>query len=165
MPFLFIWTVVEILIFSRFVESFGFAQSFLAYVLPSFLGIFWLARFKNYGWGQLQATWQQGKEPTVEILHITAQILGAVLLLPPSFITRIVGLILILPGTRHLCVTVIKIYFVQRLMRHGPRIFKSGAFTFYSSTRGFNTEQPQERDAEIIDIQPIQVEHTLKKKD
>src|SRR5688500_5642403 len=127
MPFLFIWMLIEILIFSRFTSLFGFGQTLGAYIIPSFLGIYLLSQFKNLRLNQLRSTWQQGKEPTTEVLHITAQILGSALLLPPSFFTRILGLALVLPGLRHICVRIVKMYFIKKILRPGSRFFKAGS--------------------------------------
>lgn len=113
-----------------------------------------------------------GKLPANQVLHRSFIILGGFLLFIPGFISDIVGVCCILPGSRHILV-----WYVKRMISRGlfkGRVFTTG-FGFghpggFGNPGGFRTYEsrphtPHERDAEVVDIEPIEITHTKKTDD
>ncbi len=180
MPIFLIWTVAEILIFAAFADHFGFLVTLVGYCLPTILGISLLSHFRIQGLAALQSNLSQGKEPTQEILRAAAKALGAILLMPPSFVLRVVGLLLVTPGISHLLMFLLKVTLLRRLMTFGSGFVRAGSagFAFYSGTRNSNkkwvdldgledadesgwnrSQNARVRDVEAIDITPISIDH------
>ena len=176
MPIFLIWFILEIYIFANFADNYGFFQTLFYYFVPSLLGVLLLSQFKASGFQKMQNNWQNGKEPTSDILHTTAKIIGAILLIPPTFIPRILALLLVTPGIRHILVFISQAFFIKKLVTAGSTLFQTGrgGFTFYSSVKGFPGFNPQAdsnfekesalaRDVEAIDVTPIEITHRDKK--
>ncbi|MBL7670794.1 MAG: FxsA family protein [Bdellovibrionaceae bacterium] len=176
MPIFLIWTIVEILIFSAFADHFGFLVTLLGYGLPTLLGLILLSQFRVQGLATLQANLSQGKEPTQQILRAASKGFGAILLLPPSFLLRVIGLLLVTPGVSNLLLFVLKVTLLKRLMRFGSGFVRTGTggFAFYSRTQNSNGrwenfenfDHPQGghdnriRDVEAIDVTPLSIDHS-----
>jgi UPF0716 family protein affecting phage T7 exclusion len=151
MPIFFLWTIVEILIFAAFADNFGFLRTLLAYFLPTILGLLLLSRLRTKGFAKVQASLNQGQEPSREILLTAARAFGAVLLLPPSFFSRVFGLALLTPGITHLLVLILKVTLLKRIVNFGSGFVRTGAgsFSFYSAAP---RSYPYEREVKPIEV-------------
>lgn len=167
--------IAEFLIFIAFSQHFGFFNSVGLYLLPCLLGIFIVSTVGRIAMMTLQGTMSQGKVPGNKILHTGAIFISGLLFLVPSFFTRVLGLVLLLPGLRHLAVWRLKIYMAQKIAKGG-----ASAFTFSGNGFGFKTgfggadfrQSPfanEERDVthnpQAIDVTPIKVSHEPKRHD
>jgi UPF0716 protein FxsA len=62
----------------------------------------------------------QGVVPTDELIDAALVFTGGILLFIPGFITDVVGLLLLVPPTRHLVRSALKHRFRARVVRYGP---------------------------------------------
>lgn len=180
--------IAELLIFIMAVKSWGFLDSLGIYLMPSLLGFVILSLVKRTGFAQMQMSMMSGQKPEKSLLHSGAIFLGAILLIVPSFFTRVLAIILILPGLRHLIIWRFEKGMQKRMQNGaqggfsfgGPFGFGGGAgagpagggFTYYqyrSKPTGddFNQESPRERviDAEVLDVTPLEITHSDKPED
>ena len=160
LPFPFI--LAEIALFIFFCTRFGFGPVFLAYVIPSFIGIFLLI--------------VGGRTHTLT----PSKLLGPLLLIPPFFASRVLGTLLILPGTRHLLLFFFPAWLFNRVAGMMNKAgagagagFGAGQNANFRAYRfdgqgfraaGFETSEEShlERDAKVIDVTPIEIEHSEK---
>ncbi|HPI41802.1 MAG TPA: FxsA family protein [Pseudobdellovibrionaceae bacterium] len=106
MPFFFFWSLFEFIVFFQFVENFGFFYSFLGYVLPSFLGVMIFGRSGQLVISQLQMQMMKGEAPAKTLLKTAGYYISGVLFLIPSFLTRVIGVLLWIPFVRGFLVAV-----------------------------------------------------------
>ncbi len=180
--------IAELLIFIMAVKSWGFLDSLGIYLMPSLLGFVILSLVKRTGFAQMQMSMMSGQKPEKSLLHSGAIFLGAILLIVPSFFTRVLAIILILPGLRHLMIWRFEKGLQNRMQNGvqggfsfgGPFGFGGGAgagpagggFTYYQyrskpTGDGFDQESPRERviDAEVLDVTPLEITHSGKPED
>lgn len=165
-PFPFL--LAEALLFAWFWSVFGFLPVFAAYWLPSLLGIVVLATQSRTALIALQARMAQGKEPGFEMLNVGAKFLSGILLLMPLFSTRVLGFLLLLPGTRHVLIFSTRTWLMKKMSQGAFRVFRAGPGmrtdfrTYrYEAGQGFRDVR-EERDAEVLDVTPLEIEHTDK---
>jgi len=151
--------ILEILIFTTWVHFYNFWDVFLIYMLPSLVGVLIFSVTGRKMLHSVQAGFQQGQLPADRVLHRGAILLGSLLLIVPLFLTRIIGLILVIPGPRHFGIFVFKAYIFKRISK------SSFAFVNFGSQQaaGPGYEPPYERDAEVVDVTPIEITHTKAK--
>lgn len=162
----------EIFTAYRFAQIYSFGDLVLWTISSLFLGMAILKIQGKVGFQQAQIQLAQGQIPTGKILHHLFILLGGLLFLIPGIISDLLGLLCILPGTRHLL-----IWSFQRSLEKN---FKSGKVRFFSQgfggprpnpfqepfrQRQDNWNSPPERDAQVIDIEPIRIQHQNKKND
>ncbi len=178
--------VAELLIFIMAVKSWGFLDTLGMYLMPSLLGFVILSLVKRVGFAQLQMSMMSGQKPEKSLLHSGAIFIGAILLIVPSFFTRVLAVILILPGLRHLMIWRFEKGLQKRMQSGaqggfsfgGPFGFGGGAagsgggFTYYqyrskNTGEGFAQDSAQERviDAEVLDVTPLEITHSEKSQD
>lgn len=178
--------IAEFVIFFAFVQNYGFLNTLGFYLLPCLLGIFIVSTIGRMAMMTLQGTMSQGKLPGTKILHTGAIFISGLMFLVPSFFTRVIGLVLFLPGLRHLAVWRFKIFMAQKIAKGGASAFSFGGNGFGFSTGfgrggfganggfgpgGFNpgNDQVEERDVTAsnaqIDVTPIKVTHEPKRSD
>lgn len=158
--------LLEILVFSTFVHFYNFWDVFLAYLLPSFAGAVLFSLTGRSIMLSLQGGLAQGKMPADRVLHRGAVLLGAILLMIPSFSSRVLAVILIIPGLRHLAIFIFKTYLFQRLTKNATFVRFGGFGAGPGSARGmggpfpFEPSPHHERDAEVVNVTPIEITHT-----
>lgn len=173
----------EIFAFLEFVDYFGFFPVVGAYILPSLLGFLILSFQSRAALFNLQRRLLEGSSPSFQAINMGAKFLSGIMLIAPLLLTRILGVLLLLPGSRHLLVLGFQSWLHRKI--------KSGAAGFFANGRGFQFGgQPfgrggfgsghpgmggppgfgagreaarEERDATVIDVTPIEIEHTDKK--
>jgi UPF0716 protein FxsA len=166
--------VAEFVIFVLAAREWGFFYTLGLYLLPCLLGFFIVSTVGRMALMTMQSTVTHGKLPGSKILHSGAIFLSGILFLVPAFSTRIFGLILLLPGLRHLAVWRFKIYMAKQMAK-GTSSFRfggagGGPFGFryyqYGNGGGFGTQQAQERnvhETNVLDVTPLKVTHEEKK--
>lgn len=107
MVFFLFWSLFEFVVFFNFVEAYGFIYSFLAYLLPSFLGLILLGRSGQVVFSQLQMQMQKGEPPAKTLLRTAAYYISGILFLIPSLLTRLLGVLLWVPFVRTLLVALL----------------------------------------------------------
>ena len=163
MPIVF-FLIAELLIFAGFADHFGFLKTLAAYILPSFLGFMIVLRQGTMTVASLQASLMRGQRPDSALLHAAARIFGGVLMITPFFMGRVLAVCLLLPGVRHILLFI----FSKKMMGWAAQKAQQGGFKFYYSSRGpFDGASPYSRDsfqgptrdAEIVDVTPVEVRH------
>lgn len=160
------YLLAEFLAFVFLCSRFGFGSVFLAYVLPSFLGFFILAFQSRSAFFTLQNRLAAGDEPGPQLLNTGAKFISGILLVIPFLSTRLLGILLFLPGTRQLLLFLFQAWIFKRFANRmfgpggmGPG-FRAGFRTVHvEGQEGFREtgveETREERDAEVIDVTPI----------
>ena len=164
--------ILEFISFWYLSLSFGFLQTLTWYLAPSLLGLVLLMLFARPAFVRLQQQMLTGHGMDRKNLHILAQLAGMILLLFPMLLTRVLAVLLILPGLRHLLIWKFHYFFIKKITEKFSN-GGSGQFRFYA--RGFgagenwksdfkSTEAPVEREVkpftlpaseEVIDVKPI----------
>lgn len=161
--------LAEIFIFIMAVKHWGFLYTLAFYFLPCLLGLLILTSIGRLTVVALQSALTRGEIPTNKLLHTGGVLLAGAFFLVPLVSTRIIGLILLLPGPRHLVVWRFKAFMARRV-RDGIRGFNMGrgGFRFYSyrsDGQDFSSYQ-EERDvttnSNILDVTPLKVTHEKK---
>lgn len=152
-PFLIlIYPFAEIYAFYRFMEAYGFLNGVFLVLFSGFLGISILVFQGKAALMGLQNSLNQGKLPANEILHRALIMLGGLLLVVPGIISDVIGLLCILPISRHLLIG----YFKMTLMK----AMAQGRVGFFRFQQGQTRQShPQERDATVVDITPLEIIH------
>lgn len=149
--------------FSLFlIDHYSFWEFFLYSLSSALLG---LALMSILGRGvliSLQRDLTQGKMPAHNLLNKGLLFFGAFLIFLPGILNDVFAFLLIVPGPRH----VLAWWFT----RHLSQKIKTGShFTFVhfgSAGMGGGAQGPQfrtERDAEVVEIEPIEIEHSNRK--
>lgn len=168
-PFPFL--LAEALLFFWFWSRFGFLPVFAAYWIPSAFGALILGTQSRSALISLQTRLAQGKEPGFEMMNVGAKFLAGLLLLAPFFSTRILGILLILPGTRHALIYSTRAWILKKMSQGAFRVFQAGPgmradFRTYRYEAGQGMrEVREERDAQVLDVTPIEIEHSRKEDD
>ena len=189
-PFPFV--LAELLIFFWGVNQWGFFNTLGLYLAPCLLGFLIVSTVGRMAIMTLQSTVTRGQLPANKILHSGAIFLSGLFFLIPSFFARIIGLVLLLPGLRHLAVWRFKLFMAKKMAQGSARVFnfggggpfgfggfgagsaRPGGFQYYefrNDGTGFtqtNEEEREEReitDVEVLDVTPLEITHEEKKKD
>lgn len=78
----------------------GFFETLGLLILVSIAGAWLLKREGTAAWRRLRAALDRGEIPTREAIDGALILFGGALLLTPGFLTDVVGLLLVLPGSR-----------------------------------------------------------------
>ena len=189
-PFPFV--LAELLIFFWGVNQWGFFNTLGLYLAPCLLGFLIVSTVGRIAIMTLQSTVTRGQLPGNKILHSGAIFLSGLFFLIPSFFARIIGLVLLLPGLRHLAVWRFKLFMAKKMAQGSARVFNFGGggpfgfggfgtgsggpggfqyYEFRNDGTGFtqtNEEVREEReitDVEVLDVTPLEITHEEKKKD
>jgi UPF0716 protein FxsA len=165
---------IEILAFIFAVENLGFLRTLGFYFAPCLLGFLIISIVGRLSILQLQAAVLGGRDPGTQILHSGAIFLSGLFFLIPSFLSRVLGLVLLLPGFRHLLIWKFKKSFLKQISQ--SRFFRfgagsaSGGFGYYEFRPGAADLRPghgdrEMRDAEVLDVTPISISYEGKKGD
>jgi UPF0716 family protein affecting phage T7 exclusion len=149
------FVILEFFTFTTFLHFYDFWDVFLAYLAPSFLGLVLFSTLGRNLMLALQRGLQSGQPPNNQLLHKGAMLVGSILLIVPLFYTRVAAIFLLLPGLRHLSVYTMKGFFLRKLATKG-----SFSFGGFQPRRGFSEEPRTERDAEVVNVTPIEITHT-----
>lgn len=169
-PFPFI--LAEILIFFWAVSHWGFFTTLGYYLLPTLVGIIIVSGVGRSAVMLFQSSVMKGSLPGNRILHSGAVFVAGLLLCVPSFFTRILGALLLLPGTRHLLIWQFKLTMLKKMSQGSARVFNFGmgggnsGFRYYqynANDRAQSAQPPEERDVTnnnaVLDVKPIEIVH------
>ena len=147
-PILEIWSLIA------FADRFGVINEIFALLASMVLGMGVLRAQGRFFFSGLQASLAKGAHPGPKALHSILIFVGGALLIVPGFFSDILGLLLILPGTRHIAVLMMQSWLVKKL--------KNGSFQIFNMASSRQAEGPM-RDVtpqeisghDVIDIDPI----------
>jgi UPF0716 protein FxsA len=172
--------LIEILIFTTFVHFYNFWDVFFIYLIPSFAGAVLFSLTGRSMLMSLQGGMAQGQLPADRVLHKGAILLGSILLIVPTFLSRVLAVFLIVPLLRHISVYVFKNFIFKR-MKNSPFSFvhfggfpggfpggtpggggfqRGPHYQHYQGPFPFEEEPRQERDVDAVDITPLEITHT-----
>lgn len=174
--------LIEILVFTTWTHFYEFWNVVFWYFAPSVLGALLLARSGQNMMGAFRGGFVPGQMPGNAFLHQASRVIGAIFLMIPLFLTRVLAVLLIVPGLRHLSIQFFKVYLFKRLSRSsfsfikfgGPGAggpFGGGGFGGtgsrgpFGGAGGWEPEERQERDATVVDITPLEITHGPSKRD
>lgn len=157
-----IYPFAEIYAFYRFIQAYSFGDAILFILLSALLGVSVIVIQGKAAFRGLQLSLTQGKMPANQILHRALILLGGLLLMVPGIISDFVGVLCILPISRHLFIGYLKRLFAKALSqgRVGFFHFQQGQAR---SPFSASFDPPEERDATVVDITPIEIVHQTKK--
>lgn len=146
MGFVFIlWPVLEVYAIYRFCLTYGFGSYLLYSLATGALGIAVMSIQGRSAVIGLQRNLAAGKSPTRQILHRALILLGGFLIFLPGVMTDVVGALLILPGSRHLFLILVRELLTRGLLKNSFRVV-----SFQSDSAQF------ERDATVIDADVLE---------
>lgn len=145
----------EVYAFYRFIDAYSFWDAVLLVMTSGLLGLTLLMIQGRASLNGLQASMAQGKVPANQLIHKAVMMLGALLILVPGIISDVIGVLCVLPISRHLIVMYLKVALAKGMLK--GRVFVSG-FGFPQPSSA-----PFERDATVVDVTPIEITHTDKK--
>jgi UPF0716 protein FxsA len=177
--------IAEFIIFWMAVQQWGFLNTLGLYLLPCVLGMFIMNVVGRIAIMGLQGQAMSGQIPANKMLHSGAIFVSGLLFLIPSFFSRVLAVILLLPGLRHLAVWWFKIYLAKKIAQGTAQAFNFGSggpFGFGAGSAGFKyydfnqqnggfqnsgnmkdvegfTEEREVSEANILDIKPLEVSH------
>ena len=181
--------VAEAVAFFMILQRVGFLNTLAVYLLPCFLGFLIVTTVGRVALMNMQSSMTRGQMPAGKMLHSGAIFLSGLLFLVPSISTRIFGLVLLLPGLRHLALWRFKIYMAKKMASGASQGFGfsrgpfggfgggfggaagpgagAGGFRYYefrNDGTGFKdfSEERESRDAEVLDVTPLEITHEKK---
>ena len=155
--YFFVYLFLEIWAFSVAIETFGFWLAVYSVILSAAIGF---SILKNYGMQNLAANPSQ-------VTHKMLISLGGVLLIVPGFLSDIIGILLILPGSRHFLMRVLGKYILSNLTilsSKTGRGAKNWSFTYQSHGHQSPPQPPppptssknfEKLSGRIIDVTPV----------
>lgn len=180
--------LAESALFWILVEKYDFGSVLLYYWAPTLVGFIFLGLFARQLMFRIQtmmtSTLASGKDMSMSVMSQVAILTGIILLLLPFMTARLLAILLLLPGFRHLILWKFQKVIAQKVTENfkgGGGNFNAPGFKFYykSSSSGFNPIRNQapetvERDVtgslhkidrsnNVIDITPIIDERRDKK--
>ncbi len=120
MPFLVLLFIIvpiaEIYVIIQVGQAIGALPTVALLIVDSIVGAWLLRSQGRRSWASFRETLATGRMPHREILNGALVILGGAFLLTPGFLTDIVGLLLLIPPTRHFIGRGV----MRLLLRRGP---------------------------------------------
>ncbi len=161
--FLFIvYPILEIYTLYYVGSIIGMWPLFLFLVFSAFIGFNIVKSHSRQLLGQLQTQVASGKEPTKAMLQGLLVFLGGALLVVPGIISDFLGLMCILPGTRHLMALLLQKYLAKKIRQGSFRFQQMGPFQFagggsFKWPGGPEGGPTGERDVspKVIDVVPL----------
>lgn len=124
--FIFLLPIAEIWLLIEVASRYGIVNTFFA-VLASFVLGAGIARSQGlFILKNLQSTVARGEIPTQAILQSVLVFVGGVLIMVPGFITDALGVLLVLPGTRHLFAWFMKKKIASNIQNGRFHVFAGG---------------------------------------
>lgn len=164
MPFLIFvcYIVTEVYAFNWVWDHFGFVNTLFAMMFSAILGIGIVRNQGRYVLRKTQEAMARGQAPTDPVLHGLLVLLGGLLFIFPGFVSDVLGLLFVLPGTRHLIARFLKPRLARGMAGGNFRVFTFGAGPRAQPQREADPAPPGgwERDVspKVIDVKPISVE-------
>lgn len=112
---------------------------------------------------KIQHDLTRGSLPADQIIHGLLVFGGGLLLLTPGFLTDIFGLCMVIPGTRHLLVQLMKtqfqkgiqngnIFFSSNMGQFKSNGFNSNGYSHSSNSFDYNSHEPDQTLGDVIEV-------------
>lgn len=158
--FLLAWPFIEIYLFIKVVEQYGLFNAFMATLTAFFFGLLIIKAQSRTFLMKVQNELSQGRVPAFSVINSALLFLGGLMICIPGFFSDIIGVLLVLPGTRHLFVIYVRAYFTRKLANGTFKVFTSNFGSRFGQQGPFNQNtnlNHDERDVSprVIDVTPI----------
>lgn len=148
-----IYPILELYLIVKFSQNFGFFNLLFLMISTGLLGIGLMIVLGQSTFKTLQYSIIQAEVPASKILHRGLMFLGAFFLFLPGILTDVMGILLLLPGFRHLISLYFKFLIAKGIAKGSVKIFGWGA-SASNNERGFVKE------AKSIQPEVIETSHT-----
>jgi UPF0716 protein FxsA len=159
--FLLLWPFLEIFLFIKAVQIYGFFHVFMATLTAFFFGLLIVKAQGRTLLFKVQAELQQGKVPAQTLINSALLFIGGTFIMVPGFFSDIVGILLVLPGSRHLMSLYVRTYLARKISSGTFRVFNSGFGAGFgqgpseNNSQGFGTTSERDVSPRVIDVKPI----------
>lgn len=163
--FFLLWPFLEIYLFIKAVQAYGFFHPLMATLTAFFFGLLIVKAQGRTLLFKVQAELQQGKVPAQTLINSALLFIGGVFIMVPGFFSDVMGLLLVLPGSRHLMSLYVRTYLARKISAGTFRVFNSGFGAgfgrgpFENNPPGFGNSEfgDNSRDVSprVIDVKPI----------
>jgi UPF0716 protein FxsA len=167
MPLLiiFVYPVIEIILYSKFLDHYTWLNLLGLVFGTGFIG---LSIMLSQG-RQMMVNVQSGQGADLSIAERMIQtflvFIGGLMLFTPGLLADFIGIMLILPGVRHLIGFLLKAFLVKKISQGTAHFFARGGAGPFAGGFTFSTGSMRdvggkfERDVNVVDVTPSQVEH------
>ena len=139
-PIFVVVTLAEIYVLVSVGQAIGGLSTFLLVVITAFIGT---SLLRQQGWSTMakaQQSMAEGRTPAMEMLEGVVILVSGILLLTPGFLTDGLGLLGLMPWSRH--------YFINHFLeKNAERVFKSRNSVFIN--RSETTDSKSKKDETI----------------
>lgn len=153
--FLFLFPIVEIYLLIKVGGEFGVANTFFYLLAMIVFGIGLIRTQGAFLIRNMQTQLAKGQPPTNAVVHSLLIFAAGALFAFPGIISDVIGLLLLLPGTRHLAANIVKRKF-ENMVRKGSVKFASNGFGGGFSA-GFGGMWPP-RPGGMRDVSPLEID-------
>jgi UPF0716 protein FxsA len=140
-PIFVVVTLAEIYVLVSVGQAIGGLSTVLLVVITAFIGT---SLLRQQGWSTMakaQQSMAEGRTPAMEMLEGVVILVSGILLLTPGFLTDGLGLLGLMPWSRH--------YFINHfLQKNAERVFKSRNSVFINRS---GTDEPKTKKDETIE--------------
>jgi UPF0716 protein FxsA len=154
----FSYIALEVYAVMQIWDHFGFLNMLFAFMLGAILGIGIVRNQGRYVLGKMQDSFVRGQLPTDQVLHSLLIFLGGLLLITPGFVNDVIGLLFVLPGSRHLLAAYLKPRLASKIKTGNFRTFTFGNMGHTGSAQKNNDGWQRDVTPKVIDVKPISVE-------
>lgn len=160
MPLLIV--IIEIFIFVGLIDYFGFINTVLIYLIPTMIGFIIFNNFNR----SLMFDIQSNQNPSKELIKKGLSFVAAILLILPSFISKVFGVFLILPFVRTLIAWGFQGLLLKKVFSRANSFTNFGGiggngFKFYYQKfdpNEFRSHQEQELESDVLEAQYKKIE-------
>jgi len=158
-----VFPVAEIMTFIKVGDTYGYFNAFMAIVVSFIVGLMVVQSQGRALLMRAQTELMRGQLPANAVVQSALVFVGGLLLMLPGFLSDAIGLLCIVPGTRHLIGVWVRRVFKRQLEKGRVQFFGSGGGFSAGFGSGFggpfkqDTENGFERDVspKIIDVKPL----------
>ena len=140
-PIFVVVTLAEIYVLVSVGQAIGGLSTVLLVVITAFIGT---SLLRQQGWSTMakaQQSMAEGRTPAMEMLEGVVILVSGILLLTPGFLTDGLGLLGLMPWSRH--------YFINHFLeKNAERVFKSRNSVFINRS---GTDEPKSKKDETIE--------------
>jgi|TARA_B100001094_G_scaffold92395_1_gene88264 UPF0716 protein FxsA len=140
-PIFVVVTLAEIYVLVSVGQAIGGLSTVLLVVITAFIGT---SLLRQQGWSTMakaQQSMAEGRTPAMEMLEGVVILVSGILLLTPGFLTDGLGLLGLMPWSRH--------YFINHFLeKNAERVFKSRNSVFINRS---GTDEPKTKKDETIE--------------
>lgn len=153
--------LIEIFIFVTLIQEIGFWYSVLVYLVPTILGFM---IFKNQN-KALVMNIQNNQNPSKDLIKKGLTFIAAILLIFPSFLTKVLGIFILLPFVRTLLSWGFQGFLLKKVFSSTNAFYKFGGNGFKFYYQNMNTPPPignewQNSNEEVLEAQYKKIEET-----